>query len=166
MKTTDDKNELFVVVDKNDRIIGYKTRAECHSNKNLIHRASGVVIANNKGEILLQKRSRSKDLFPSYYTTSSSGHVNKAESYAQTARRELQEEIGIKAKLKFHSKFLYLNERETEINVLYTAHHNGPFVVDKKEVESVIFVSKEKLKSMRKKLTPYAIQSFEQLGIL
>ncbi|MDP2632859.1 MAG: NUDIX domain-containing protein [Candidatus Curtissbacteria bacterium] len=166
MKTSDDKNELFVVVDKNDKIIGYKTRGECHSNKNLMHRGAGVMIFNDKGEVLLQKRSRTKDLYPGYFTISSAGHVNKGESYEKTAKREMLEEIGIKTKITFYSKFLYEDEHETEMDTIYTATHNGPFKNDKNEVEYVQFIPKEKLLKMQKKLSPFAIKSFQELGWL
>lgn len=95
----DKQDELFVVVDKKDRIIGYRTRYECHHNKNLIHRAIGVVVFNKKGQILMQKRSRFKDLNPGLFTISASGHVTKGQTYYRAAQRELEEELGIKIPL-------------------------------------------------------------------
>ena len=81
----DDQKELFVVVDKNDRILGHRTRYDCHHDKSLIHRGIEIVIFNSKGEILLQKRSKKKDLYPGLYTVSTGGHVTKGESYRQSA---------------------------------------------------------------------------------
>src|SRR3989344_6886437 len=107
MKTTDDQSEIFVVVDQNDKIIGYKTRKDCHSNKSLTHRGTGIVIFNDKGEILIQKRSTTKDTDPGYLSTSASGHLQKGETYKDAAEREMFEEIGIKTKLTFNSKFFY-----------------------------------------------------------
>src|SRR3989344_7169383 len=101
----DNQNELFIVVDKKDRIIGYRTRYDCHHDKRLIHRAAGIVIFNKQGQILLQKRSKFKDLNPGMYTISASGHVSKGDTYKKAALRELQEELGIQIPLKRVKKF-------------------------------------------------------------
>ena len=142
MKITDNLDELFVVGDENDNIIDYRSRRDCHSDKNLIHRSSSVVIYNSKGEIALQKRSLSKDLYPGYYTLSASGHVNKGETYKETIKREMYEEIGIKAPVKFITKFLYRMPLESEFSSIFTAQHEGPFHINTDEVESIEFVSK------------------------
>ncbi len=162
----DDQKELFIVVDKDDKIIGYRTRYECHRNKNLIHRGIGVVIFNSKGKVLMQKRSRKKDLFPGYYSISTGGHVTKGESYRQAAQRELFEEIGVKTRLKLKTKFIIRGERETEIDTIYSAIHNGPFRLDKSEVERIEFYSPQQIKKMMQKLTPFAIKSLKALSTI
>ena len=162
----DDQKELFVVVDKEDKIIDYKTRYECHHDKKLIHRGIGVVIFNHKGEILLQKRSPKKDLFPGFYTISCGGHVNKGETYLETAKRELKEELGIKANLKIHSRFLLESEKETEMDTIFTGVYNGPFKPDPDEVEKVEFLSTDEVKKMVHRLTPFAKKGLKELKIL
>lgn len=162
----DDKNEIFVVVDKDDNILGYKTRYECHHNKNLIHRGIGVVIFNNRGEVLLQKRSKYKDLFPGFYSISTGGHVGKGETYLQAAKRELKEEIGISTKLKFQAKFIINSERETEMDTVYSAIHNGPFKLDLDEVEKAEFYFTEEIKKIINKLTPFALKGLKELNII
>ncbi len=166
MKTTDNQQELFVVVDPDDNVLGYKTRQECHSDKKLIHRSTSVVIYNKKGEILLQKRSKTKDLFPGYFTTSASGHVGKGESYEDAARREMMEEIGVDVPLTFVSKMLLEMNNETEIDALFSASYDGPFKINKKEVNNVSFISPDKIRILQDKLTTTAIACFKQLGIL
>lgn len=162
----DDQKELFVVVDRNDNILNYKTRYECHHNKNLIHRAVGVIVFNKKGNILLQKRNVNKDLFPGFYTISTGGHVGKGESYEEAAKRELFEEIGIKTKLSYEKKFITETEAETEMNVVFSAYSDGPFNIDKDEIAEVAFFSHEEIKKMRKKLAPFAVKSLEKLKAL
>lgn len=166
MKTTDNQGELFVVVDREDNILGYKTRAECHSDKNLIHRSVGVIVFNDKGKVLLQKRSLTKDTFPGFYTISSSGHVNKDETYEQAAIRETREEIGVDVKVEPVTKFLYYGPNETEIDSLFKTTHNGPFKIKEDEVESVKFVTKEELKEMIDKLSPNAKEHLKRVNLL
>ena len=164
--STDNQDELFVVVDQEDKLIGYHTRFECHHNKQLIHRAIGVVIFNDKDQILLQKRSKNKDLNPGLYTISTSGHVDKGETYRQTAKRELSEELGIQIPIIQKKRFLAELGYETEMHCLFTARSNGPFYPDKNEVDKVKFVSKNELKKIKSKLTPSAKLSLKQLSLL
>lgn len=162
----DNQQEIFTVVDKHDRIRGYYTRFECHHNKKLIHRAIGIVIFNSNGQVLLQKRSKNKDTNPGFYTLSASGHVNKGDTYKQTAQRELFEELGIQSPLKREKKFLVESDVETEMDCIFTTTHNGPFFPNKEEVDKVKFVSVDKLSNMKSKLTPFAAASLQKLGLL
>lgn len=120
MKTTDNQNEIFDIVDKNDNVIGQARREEVRRNKNLIHRSIGVAIFNKKGEMFLQQRSAGKDTDPLKWTISCSGHVLAGENYEETVLRELNEELGLDL---FHS-FLCLpkemsgKERAASVNFL------------------------------------------------
>jgi 16S rRNA (adenine1518-N6/adenine1519-N6)-dimethyltransferase len=87
-------NEQFPVVDRNDEVQGYATRSEVHGN-NLRHRAVHILIFNETGELYLQQRSRWKDLHPLKWDSSAAGHVTAGETYDETARRELNEELGV-----------------------------------------------------------------------
>src|SRR5258706_2215468 len=107
----DDQKELFIVVDEDDTILEYRTRFDCHHDASLIHRAVGIILFNDKGQILLQKRSMKKDLNPGMFTISASGHVTKGQTYEEAAKRELEEELGIQTPLTFVKKFLTRNEQ-------------------------------------------------------
>ena len=63
--TTDNQEEIFDVIDENNKVIGKATRKEVHA-KGLLHRAVHILIVNSKGEMLLQKRSMTKDLYKTY----------------------------------------------------------------------------------------------------
>ncbi len=86
--------EIFDVVDLQDQVTHTATRAEVHAQK-LLHRAVHVFVLNKRGDLLLQKRSRLKDLCPGLWDSSISGHLDSGESYAAAAMRELHEEMGI-----------------------------------------------------------------------
>src|SRR5512137_1106823 len=87
--------ELFDIVDDDDRVIGTARRGECHGNPALIHRAVHVLVVNANGDMLLQKRSASKDIQPGKWDTSVGGHLEPGESYHAAAVREMQEELGL-----------------------------------------------------------------------
>ncbi len=166
MKTTDNQNELFIVVDKKDKIIGYKTRKDCHHNKNLIHRAIHILIVNDKGEILLQKRSPTKDLQPGMYTLSVGGHVTKGDSYTSTAKRELFEELGINIPITLETKYLAEVSDQTEFVTTYTGKSNGPFKIDPLEIEKIEFIKKSQLPKFKSQITPISLLTLKKLNLL
>jgi isopentenyl-diphosphate delta-isomerase type 1 len=86
-------DELFDVVDLDDRVTGQAPRREVHA-QNLLHRAVHVLIHDINGHLFLQRRSPAKDTFPGCWDSSCSGHVDAGEDYAVAARRELGEELG------------------------------------------------------------------------
>ena len=83
------------IVDAKDKPIGAASFNEVWQ-KNLYHRISRVMLENSHGQILLQKRSSDKLSYPDCWDNSAAGYVDENESYAEAARRELSEELGIK----------------------------------------------------------------------
>lgn len=170
MQTTDDQNELFIVVDEKDRIIDYKTRYACHHDKKLIHRASNLVIFDDNGRTLLQQRSATKDIRPGYWANAVGGHVTKGESYKQTIQREFKEELGITAPVRFYKKFIYSHAHETEMEAVFTAVSNGPFYPNTTEVSAIQFMSKKDLQKHHQsgtlKLTELSEYIFKLIGYL
>lgn len=145
IESTDDEKELLVVVDTKDNILGYKTRYECHHDKALIHRGVTVLIFNNEGDVLLQKRSMTKDTHPGMWSTSVGGHVAKGETYEEAAVREMSEELGITLPVSLHSTFLFAYPYEAEMEALFIAQGEGPFELNREEIADAVFVSKREL---------------------
>lgn len=137
----DDPNEVFDLVDEDDNVIGRATRARCNSDPALIHRVSFVLITNEGGRVLWQKRSASKDTAPGEWTLSACGHVNSGESYEETAVREVQEELGVDVSIRFVGKYLMRYPNENEWTAIFEARSEGPFDVDRSEVSEVAFMS-------------------------
>lgn len=170
IETTDNQDEVFIVVDREDNVLGYKTRGECHRDKTLIHRTVGALIFNDKGELLLQKRSMTKDMEPGKWSISSAGHVLKGQTTEEAVHRELQEELGIDTPLTFINKFLNEEDMETELAFLYQGVHNGPFVLHPDEVDEVDFIDPRAIKflvvSRKIELTQGATKTLKEVGIL
>lgn len=89
-----DLNELFDVVDADDRVIGRAPRGEVHA-RGLRHRAVHMFVVNRAGRVFLHQRSLTKDTFPGLWNSSCAGHVGAGDDYDETARRELEEELGL-----------------------------------------------------------------------
>lgn len=137
MQTTDAQDELFDLVDENDVLIGPVKRKDAHNDPTLIHRAVGILVFNNKGQLYLQQRSQTKDTYPGYWTVSASGHVNPGETYRQAARKELKEELGIinTTNLKLVKKILMYFPNETEYYALFQIVYSGKISPNQEEIE-------------------------------
>lgn len=96
---TDPQDEILTQVDINNNVVGGITRFKAHSSNNLYYRTVYVVIINDLGKVLLQKRSSTKDLYPNAWDLSVGGHVVYGDSYEKTAIKEIEEEVGIKVNL-------------------------------------------------------------------
>jgi len=126
--------ELFDVVDEQDRVLEQLPRSIVHARK-LLHRAANVFVFNSAGALLLQFRSAAKDEYPHCYTSSASGHLSAGEDYAESAQREMREEIGIDAPLEWLEKFPGTPHNAYEHTVLFRTFSDGPFTFDPGEIE-------------------------------
>jgi 16S rRNA (adenine1518-N6/adenine1519-N6)-dimethyltransferase len=131
-------NERFPVVDKNDRILRYARRSDVHGN-NLRHRAVHILVFDQAGDVYLQQRSRWKDRHPLKWDSSAAGHVAAEESYEETARRELEEELGINIPLEKLLKLPASARTEQEFVWLYRGEIPGNPIVNRSEIETGAF---------------------------
>jgi isopentenyl-diphosphate delta-isomerase len=111
------------IVNENDQPIGSATREEAWS-KGLYHRSVHIIIQDEKRNILLQKRSSQKTLYPSKLTNAATGHVDEGETFEESASRELVEEIGINIPLEHLGKFAFHHQDNDRI----INHFNGVFL--------------------------------------
>jgi 16S rRNA (adenine1518-N6/adenine1519-N6)-dimethyltransferase len=130
--------EIFDVVDENDRVIGQAPRSAVHAQK-LRHRAVHIFVFNSRGELLLQKRSARKDEYPLCYTSSASGHLSAGETYEMAAPRELEEELGLTGNLERLAKFPAGPETSQEHTVLYRTTSDQAPRIDPEEIDAVTF---------------------------
>lgn len=94
-----------IVVNEKDEIVGKMLKSEAHKN-GVPHRIAVTFVENDKEEILVQVR---RD---GYLDHSSAGHVEVGESYEEAAKRELEEELGIKdVELKYVGHGSTINEK-------------------------------------------------------
>jgi len=90
--------QTLILVDNNDRILGYAPRTVCHTGKGRRHRAFVVALYNSKGKLLLQRRKHA--LFSNKWDLTGASHPLRLksgnESYAQAAARCIKTEFGVK----------------------------------------------------------------------
>ena len=141
-------NELFDVVDAQDRVIGQATRAEVHA-RGLWHRAVHVWVFDRAGRIFLQQRSLKKDMSPGLWDASSTGHLDAGEDYDAAAVRELGEELGLRVAAP-PARWLRVGasaETGWEFGWVYRLGHAGPFVLHPEEIQGGAWVTPEELRA-------------------
>ena len=137
---------LTQVTDDDSAVLGPISRRLCHGNPALIHRSVHVLVLSPAGRVLLQKRSMRKDTQPGKWDTSVAGHVGFGQSYEEAARREAEEELGLKlGKLAFLYSSRIRNTVESE-NIRTFLHVTaGPFQPSTEEIDEIRFWSRAEI---------------------
>lgn len=112
-------DEPLILVDENDREIGFASKQRCHEGEGLLHRAFSVFLFDVDGRVLLQQRAAGKPLWPGFWGNSCCSHPRRGETVEAAARRRLGEELGVRAELEalfafaYHARYLEVgSERE------------------------------------------------------
>lgn len=100
-------DELLILVDREDREIGFLAKADAHRGRGTLHRAFSLFVFNPAGDLLLQQRAEGKRLWPGYWSNTCCSHPRRGEKMDIAVRRRLQEELGLCAELGFLFKFRY-----------------------------------------------------------
>ncbi|MDO4942098.1 MAG: NUDIX domain-containing protein [Lachnospiraceae bacterium] len=146
--------ELLDIVDMDGNPTGRTVERTIAHRDGIWHRTSHVwLVRKNKDkiEVLLQKRSVDKDSYPGCYDTSSAGHIPAGCGYEESAVRELQEELGIKAEEEelylcgrrtvYHDEIFYgekfIDRQISNVYYLWRDLEPEEFDIQKEELESV-----------------------------
>ncbi|MGB0881965.1 MAG: isopentenyl-diphosphate Delta-isomerase [Vicingaceae bacterium] len=141
--------EEVVLVDSNDNELGTMEKMEAHK-KGVLHRAFSVFIFNSKGEVLLQKRAKSKYHCGGLWSNTCCSHPRKNESLSAATTRRLNEEMGMKAELLHSFSFIYRAELddnliEHELDHVFIGYSNDIPFYNTDEVEGYCYLSPEEL---------------------
>ena len=144
------ESELLILVDEADREVGYVDRARCHAGGGMLHRAFSLLIFNDHGELLLQQRAPSKQLWPMFWSNSCCSHPRRAESIESAARRRLREELGLSCPLHFLFKFQYQAQfdsagAENELCSVFIGRASERVTVNPAEINAWRWISPEAL---------------------
>lgn len=170
--------EYFDILDEKGEKTGKtKLRKEVHRDGDF-HKAVDIWILNSKGELLLQKRSITKESYPNMWEVSCSGHIAAGEKSLPSAIRELEEELGISVEekdleYKFTVKEKHVTNNNTFINnefkdiyLLKKDFNLSDFKLQEDEVSEVKFLHFKDLESIvnggDKNFVPHK-ESYEKL---
>lgn len=167
-------DEPLILVDESGAPIGSKPKLECHLGQGILHKAFSVFVFNSKQEVLLQKRSAEKMLWPSYWSNSCCSHprVHEANEVV-AAQRRIAEELGLQVdKLEKHFDFEYQASykdvgSEWEFCSVFTAECDADAQVNPREIAETRWVSiaqlSELLVAEHEQFTPWIKLEWQRL---
>ena len=131
--------DCVVLVDRMGREIGAQEKIQAHREGNL-HSAFSIFIFNTVGELLLQRRARTKYHSGGLWTNTCCSHPRPGESYYSAARRRLNEEMGFDCELTGLFRFIYHTQLdnnlfEHELDQVFIGHYNGQPTPNPSEVD-------------------------------
>jgi len=126
--------ERIQLVDARNRPCGSAWRAEMR-RFHFWHRATYVVVRNGRGEICVQRRTLTKEVFPGGLDLAAGGVVGAGEAEHVAARRELAEELGIEGvALRPAGGFVHAEGGNHIFGSLFLVDHDGPLTLQADEV--------------------------------
>ena len=162
--------EMCLLVDKEDNVIGTMSKLDCHFGEGHRHRAFSVIIVNNNGEMLVQQRSKEKITFPGVWANACCSHpldidnenTDNSNGVVNAARRKLEHELGIPMSVTENWVFNILGRFEyqcrwdtdwieKEIDHVLLVECDVNININENEIETVKWLDKEQLLSMMQK---------------
>jgi isopentenyldiphosphate isomerase len=144
----DPGQELVDVVDDDDRVVTTVTRREMRA-AGLLHRCTYVLLRNAAGQVLVHRRTDTKDIHPGAYDVFSGGVCAAGESYDDCARREVAEELGVMGvDLRFLFRHRYRGPGAQAWGAVYEGQWDGLVRHQESEVAWSGWVALEQLERM------------------
>lgn len=137
-------NEIVTLVDEQDNVIGSKDRTTLTENDRW--RIITIWIFNDKGELLIAKRSMDKRTDPGKWGPSVAGTLEYGDSYLETAKRELKEELGVDTPLRELKLMMHDSDVGQRANMNYVGTINLPiseFTMQQEEVDGLAWIPME-----------------------
>jgi 8-oxo-dGTP pyrophosphatase MutT (NUDIX family) len=163
----DPGQELVDVVDEGNRVVATVTRREVRE-RSLLHRCTYVLVRNRSGEVLVHRRTDTKDVHPGAYDLFAGGVCVAGESYDDCARRELAEELGVTGvELRFLFRHRYRGPGGQAWGAVYEVRWDGPVRHQESEVAWSGWVTPGELPRMLAELDfcPDSREIFERLRV-
>jgi isopentenyl-diphosphate Delta-isomerase len=157
-------SEQLILVDEQDREIGFQAKADAHTGKGVLHRAFSIFVFNSDNEVLLQQRSPTKMLWPGYWSNACCSHPRRGEIMAEAVTRRLKQELGFTCPLTYLYKFKYHAQfgavgAEHELCSVYFGRYDGSVDVNVNEIAAWRFVAvdalERELSAKRDTFTPW-----------
>ena len=145
-------DELVEHVDEHDRVLGVVDRSAAIANR-WLHRVATTICRDPAGRILVHRRPEDLSRFPGQYNWLVGGAAEVGESYEVAAARELTEELGVEAPVRFGFKFLCRGAISPYWVGVHEAVVTGEIAPDPAEIAWHAWVTEDELRDMMGRLT-------------
>jgi len=135
------KEQQLILVDSDDNPVGATSKLDAHLDGGSLHRAFSVFVFDLSGNMLLQRRARTKYHFGGLWSNACCGHPRPGERTEDAARTRLGEEFGFETEIRELFKFTYLATdvasglTEYELDHVFYGEFDGEPLPDPDEIE-------------------------------
>lgn len=124
-----------------------------------------IWITNEKGEILIQKRSSNRTMFPNMWSETAGGAAQAGESSEETCAREFREELGVAPDMNNAEYIGCMKRKYDYVDIWYIKQNVDlkSIKVQVEEVSEVKYASIEEIKKLidDKKFVPTVVPSLK-----
>ncbi|MFL1517430.1 NUDIX hydrolase [Pseudomonas prosekii] len=154
--------EQIAWVDEHDNLLGGLVRSDLRE-RGLIGRGTYIMLFNSAGELCVHRRTLSKAIYPGFWDVAAGGMVQADETYAESAARELEEELGVSGvELTAHDHFYFEDSESRLWCSAFSAVWDGPLILQPEEVLEARFIAVDQvLEEIQQK--PYCPDSLAAL---
>lgn len=166
------EGEELILVDHDDNEVGYLSKALCHDGAGVLHRAFSLFLFNERGELLLQQRSKEKRLWPGFWSNSCCSHPRRGESMEIATMRRLGDELNFETALEYVYRFCYTARfadagSENELCHVYLGKTSDDMKPNDSEIAEIRFVNAAdldtELAEFPERFTPWFKQEWREL---
>ena len=166
------ESEELILVDRDDNVIGYTSKAAAHDGGGLLHRAFSLFLFNDAGELLLQQRAHEKRLWGGYWSNSCCSHPRRGETLEVATSRRLLDELNFEAELEHIYYFTYEARfgdagSENELCHVFLGRSTDDIKPNDSEIAGVRFLSPagldQELNACPDQFTPWFKQEWQEL---
>jgi len=136
------REDVVILVDPDDQAIGTEEKAACHRHPVPMHRAFSIFLYDDRGRMLITKRSAEKPTWPGYWSNACCSHPRPGEATEDAAHRRLAEELGVSVSALTHRFAFAYDARyddtwgEHELDHVFTGSFDGALDPDPAEIEA------------------------------
>ena len=166
------EGEELILVDRDDREIGFMSKADAHDGAGVLHRAFSLFLFNDEGELLLQQRAPGKRLWGGYWSNSVCSHPRRGESLELATQRRLWDELNFETGLEHVYWFCYEARfddagSENELCHVYLGRASAELRPNDSEIAATRYLSTSQLEAEfsehPERYTPWFRQEWREL---
>ncbi|HET6168189.1 MAG TPA: NUDIX domain-containing protein [Marmoricola sp.] len=141
-------DEVVALVDRDGQVVGSAPRSVVRRD-NLLHSATAVLVRDPARRIYVHRRSDLKDWAPGRWDVAAGGVMQLGEEPLASARRELEEELGVVSDALLElGTHLYEDDTTRCFEYAYEAEWDGPVQHQPEEVAEGRWVTSQELAAM------------------